>query len=353
MRTFWLAVPVIMVCSVCDAAVSIPRGYISVQESLILKEGNDKPCVYPAPYTSTLNFHSRYEGSDSARDKVNKKAELDYEKMTKSIRQLQFFVSKKTDDIVSRGKRLGTLHCLVDGLLDWKYNSSLLEKTDNHTGKAVRKWTLAAISSSLLKLNIMLNKHEPKKYAEVKIWLTDLAEQVMKDYSNRPINKVNNHDYWAAWSVITTSAILDRMDLYNWSQSVFRTAMQQVDADGFLPNELRRQTRATMYHNYALMPLVGIAAFLDANNDKPFSVNQNALARLYSVVIKSVHDPLLFERETGYKQIEYNFFVSGRLSWLAIYSAIGDVDDNVKDMIEKVKPLVSSRLGGNLAIIYL
>ena len=331
----------------------MPPGYISVQESLTLKAGKNKKCVYPTPYASALTFHSRYEGSDSARDKVNKKAELDYEEMTKSIRQLQFFVSKITDDIVTRSKTLDSLHCLFDGLLDWKNNSSLIEPTDNHSGKAVRKWTLAAISSSLLKLNIILDKHEPKKYAEVKVWLTDLAELVVKDYSNRPIKKINNHDYWAAWSVITTSAILDRADLYNWSKLVFRTAMQQVDSDGFLPNELRRQTRATMYHNYALMPLVGIAAFLDANNDKPFSYNQNALERLYSVVINSVHDPLLFERETGHKQIEYNFFESGRLSWLAIYSAIGDVDENVKDMIEKVKPLVSSRLGGNLAIIYL
>ncbi|KOO09499.1 alginate lyase family protein [Vibrio hepatarius] len=348
-----LAVALLGVCLSSRADVAIPKGYQQIQDSLSYSQTRKEPCEYPKPYSDELSFVSRYQGSDKARDTVNKQAEKAYKESTKATRDLQLFIAKKTDDILIRGNVLVGADCIIEALIDWKNNSSLLNDTENKTGIAVRKWTLSAISSSLLKINNILNKYHRDKYSEVKVWLENMAEKVIVDYSGRPLNKVNNHDYWAAWSVMATAGLLNRDDFYLWAKSVYVTAMGQVDSQGFLANELRRQTRAAMYHNYALTPLVGVAAFMRTNGDDPLTVNDGALGRLYSVVIQSTHDSTIFEKKTGHTQIDYDFFSSGRMAWLAIYRTLVNEDKSMIKLIDKARPLSSSRLGGNLELVYM
>ncbi|MFH7417029.1 alginate lyase family protein, partial [Pseudomonas syringae group genomosp. 7] len=45
----------------------------------------------------------------------------------------------------------------------------------------------------------------------------------------------------------------------------FKFSSNQVDKDGFLPNEMKGRQRALSYHNYALPPLAMIASFDQAN----------------------------------------------------------------------------------------
>ncbi|NIY82044.1 alginate lyase family protein [Vibrio hepatarius] len=348
-----LAVLLLGVCLSGHANVAIPKGYQQVQDSLSYTQTRQEPCEYPKPYTEELAFASRYQGSDKARDTVNKQAEKAYKESTKATRDLQLFIAKKTDDILIRGNILVGTDCIINALMDWKNNSSLLDDTENKTGIAVRKWTLSAMSSSLLKINTFLNEYHHNKYLEVKLWLESMAKKVIVDYSGRPLNKVNNHDYWAAWSVMATAGLLNRDDFYLWAKSVYITAMGQVDQQGFLANELRRQTRAAMYHNYALTPLVGVAAFMRANGDEPLTTNDGALERLYSVVIQSTQESNLFKEKTGHTQIDYDLFSSGRMAWLAIYRTLVNEDISMIKLIDKARPLSSSRLGGNLELVYM
>ncbi len=353
MKTIVILGMVIFFSQVAQATVAVPAGYELVQESLYIQYNKKEQCSYPEPFKSDLSFVSRYKGSDSARDVVNASADKDYKESTKAMRDLQLFVAEKVDDIILGKGGLITINCVLDALIDWKDNSTLLSDTNNKVGIAVRKWTLAAISSCLLKVNKILEKYETDKYKLVQTWVGLIAEKVKDDYSDRPLRKINNHDYWAAWSVITTAALLDREDLYLWAKTVYSTAMNQVDEDGFLPNELRRQTRSAMYHNYALTPLVGIAVFLDANQEKPLEYNNQALLRLFNLVIASVSDVSVFENKTHENQIDYDLFSSGRLAWLAMFITLYPIDDDVKNILVKARPLSSSRLGGNLELIYM
>ncbi|MCM2681219.1 alginate lyase family protein [Echinimonas agarilytica] len=337
------------------AAVAQPEGYLRVQQKVNLNDKHlSKKCDAPSPYRGDLVFRSRYEGSGKARDQVNLKATQAYENQSQSITDFQKFVAKKVDLIVARGRGKATMNCLLSNLDDWAENSDLLRPTDNHTGKAVRKWTLASVSSSLLKIDQLASDYDSKKYTKVKTWVGQMADQVVIDYSDRPLKKINNHDYWAAWGVITTAALLNREDLYVWSRNVFNTAMGQVDSEGFLANELRRASRAAMYHNYAVTPLVGIAAFLKVNGDDPASYHEDALDRLVNTVVVGVTNPKVFRQKTGVSQIDYDYLKNGRMSWLAIYP---DVSPNTSNadlvMLKKnAKPLASTRMGGDLTIIY-
>lgn len=336
-----------------------PPVYEKVQKNLRLLPVKAKGlCQSPTPYKGDLVFRSRYEGSGRSRDQLNAAAERTYLDKSKSLLELQLFLAKETDAIIKGKADQKSLDCVLQTLLMWAKESDLLQQTNNHTGKAARKWTLAAISSNLLKIDRMAEQYDAQTFSLIKVWVGKLAEQVVADYSNISLKKTNNHSYWAAWAVMTSAALLDRKDLFVWSKQMYSTAMGQVDNKGFLPNELRRKTRAGMYHNYALMPLMGIAAFLEANNVDPFQFNNNALRRLSDVVIESIDNLDIVEREAGAQQVPYNLESKGRLSWLAIYSTLEDFPSRenslkIEKLCDDLVPLKSSRMGGDVGFTYL
>lgn len=339
--------------------VHAPKVYVDIQQEIQPKSGAQKTtCSIPPPYQGDLVFRSRYEGSDSARDQINVQAEQDYSQKTNRFTDLQRFLASETDAIIKSGQDNGRIDCILRTLIRWQETGDLLQPTENHTGKAIRKWTLAAISANLLKINHFAEEYDAPTFAVVKIWVGALADQVVRDYSDLPLKKINNHAYWAAWAVMTSAALLDRKDLFSWSKQMFSTAMSQVNDQGFLPNELRRKSRACLYHNYALTPLVGIAAFLQANDQDPFLPGKGALQRLAGVVLEGINDQELFAGVTGVQQVPYNLHFHGRLSWLAIYSTL-DYSFSQKMRAKFVRtiaesmPLKSSRMGGDLGFLYL
>ncbi len=129
-----------------------------------------------------------------------------------------------------------------------------------------------------------------------------MADQVVSDWDNLPLEKTNNHSYWAAWSVMATSVATNRRDLFDWAVKEYKVGVNQVDAQGFLPNELKRQQRALAYHNYALPPLAMIASFAQVNGVDLRQENNSALKRLGDRVLAGVKDPDEFEKKNGKEQ---------------------------------------------------
>ena len=341
------------------STVHIPVAYLKIQKNckLLPAEAKDATCQGPAPYRGNMIFRSRYEGSGHARDKLNIQAEQAYISTTKQFTQLQKFLASQTDAVIKEDPSQNRVNCILQTLETWANKSDILRHTDNHTGKAVRKWTLAAIASNLLKIDQIADQYDPKRFSKIKTWVGQIADQVVSDWSNLPLKKINNHSYWAAWAVMTSAALLDRKDLFTWSKNVFSTAMDQVDEKGFLPNELRRRSRARLYHNYALTPLVGIAVFLQANNVDPFQLNNGALERLSVVVIKSMDNPIFFEKVTGVPQVPIDLTAKGRLSWIAMCSTLHHSSStplfkNILQLENRPLSFKSSRLGGDVRFIF-
>jgi poly(beta-D-mannuronate) lyase len=338
----------------------IPSVYTEIQQQVKQVAPQEKmaTCDIPVPYHGTMVFRSRYEGSDSARDQINPKAEKEYTAKTRPFTELQSFMARETDEIIKHGIDRRRMDCIFNALISWKTDSDILLPTRNHTGKAVRKWTLATISANLLKINRLAEQYDRDKFNIIKNWIRKLGEQVIRDYSGITQEKSNNHIYWAAWSVMVSAVLLNREEMFAWAAKIYSMAMNQIDEHGFLPNELRRKSRARLYHNYALAPLVGIAAFLKANNYDPLSTNKGALKRLVNRVVATIDNPQIFTLATGVRQAPYNMHIKGRLSWLAIYL---DLDDSLSP--EKYReltgicleslPLKSRRLGGDIGFLYL
>ena len=183
-------------------------------------------------------------------------------------------------------------------------------------------------------------------------WFAHLAEQTVRDWSNLPLAKINNHSYWAAWSVMATAVATDRRDLFDWAVKEYKVGANQVDDQGFLPNEVKRKQRALAYHNYALTPLAMIASFAKANGVDLRSENNFALQRLGEGVLAGARDPRLFAARAGEKQDMKDLKVDSKYAWLepwcALYQCVGDTLERKHGM----QPFDSFRLGGNLTRVY-
>lgn len=337
--------------SVAASLTAAPSFY---QADLTFKtKGKAEACPEIQVFSGDMLFPSKYEGDDSSRDDVNPEAMKEYEDKSKMMRDLQQLSAKVSDKIFKGNGTEGDWQCLLTHWRAWAKANALLGIESNHVGNSVRKWTLAAVSTSYLK--IALNMPDALSNDDRQLmahWFTGLAEQVRKDYYGRGPEKANNHDYWAAWSVMVASVILQRDDLFDWSYGVFKQAMTQITPDGYLPNELRRQTRALAYHTFALLPLSTMATFITANHKDALTLQHGAFAKLVSVVLANVNDSAPMAAKAGHPQIKQSLKEGGRLAWLAPYESLTH-DPALLPLIKDTMPLKSSMLGGDQTWLYL
>ncbi len=322
-------------------------------------KGHDENSRYiceepPTPYTSSLLFTSKYEGSDSARDQLSADAERRYREATSDISRLEKGSIKLAEGYLQGKPGIASRLCLISWLESWGQAGALLSEEHNHTGMSVRKWALATTASAYFLVKAPENAPEidVEKRKVIEEWLAQLAQKVVIDWSNRPESKRNNHDYWAAWSVMITSIVLNRQDLFNWANNGLREGLAQIDQEGFLPNELRRSTRALGYHNYSIQPLVMLTAFSEANHTELTPTEQQALTRLVTVTVKSLSDPAPFEQKTGATQVTDGLVTNYALAWMEAYVQYFNESALFSPYFETLRPMKTTRLGGNLTRIF-
>jgi poly(beta-D-mannuronate) lyase len=348
----------LLACSATQAGTSPatslvpPPGFaVAVEEH----QGKTRPCPpMPQPFTGELKFPSKYEGSDAARDDLNPKAYAKYRQATAGINQLEKQVSAMVGHYLQTGD-VASLRCALGWLSAWARAGALEQPTTDHTGKSVRKWALASLASSWVRLKFSKSKPldaAPEQVRDIEPWLERLAKQVVDDWRDQPLEKINNHEYWAAWAVMASAVALNRRDWFDWSVAQYRIAAKQVDRDGFLPNELKRDTRALAYHNYALGPLAMIVAFARANGVDLAGENDRALDRLARRVLAGLDDPRPFEARTGKKQDVAELKEASKFAWLEPYCWLNRTDRAAAKRAVALRPIKAYRLGGNLTDLF-
>ncbi len=331
-----------------------PPGYFSAVGDKGSKKDADSCPTAPTPYTGSLQFTSKYKGSDSARATFNADADKEFRTQIKDITDMERGATKLITQYMRSGNK-GDLDCAMNWLDSWA-KAGALESTDfNHTGKSMRKWALGSLSSSYMRLKFSSSRPlaaYSEQSKEIENWFSTLGSQVVRDWSDLPLKMINNHSYWAAWSVMSTAVVTNRRDLFDWSVQEFKVAANQVDNDGYLPNELKRRQRALSYHNYSLPPLTMIAAFAQVNGVDLRQENNGALQRLANRVMQGVDDQNAFDQKTGNDQDMADLKENSKFAWLEPYCALYSCAPKTQDWKKKMEPFNSFRLGGEVTKVF-
>lgn len=333
-----------------QAALAPPPGFMAP-----VRAGSNSDCPpAPAPFTQALDFPSKYQGSGTARDQYNDAADKAYKQKSEQITTFEKGLLKQVERFL-QGGHATQLDCAVAWLGEWSQADALLGKAENHTGAAVRKWALGSIASAYLRLKFSSSQPLLTRGASIstiEAWLSRVADLVVREWSDVPEQHFNNHEYWASWAVMATAVALDRRDLFDWSVHNFRRAAAQIDAEGYLPNELARETRALQYHNYSLPPLTMIAAFAKANDLDLTHESNDALKRLATRTLAGVDDPRIFQAKTGKKQERDGTDEASKFSWLEPYCWLYACDQALERRLESYRPINTYRLGGNITALF-
>jgi len=344
-----LLLPLLLHSGAASARLVPPPGYFAAPGH------RDKPgdCPKaPAPFMSKLDFPSKYEGSDKARDDLNERSNAEYKRRSAPISEMEKGAAKRVDKYMQSGHP-ADLKCAMDWYMAWAGAGALHDEAVTHTGKSMRKWALASLAGAWLRLKFSSAEPlsvYPRETAQVEAWLGSLADIVVREWSLSEAKNINNHYYWSAWAVMATAVILDRRDLFDWSMSVYRRFAEQVDGDGYLPNEMARETRALGYHVFALTPLAMVAAFGKANGVNLADANNSALRRVAERTLAGIDNPQAFEIRSGHKQVREGFDnPQTKLAWLEAYCWTVGCTPALSSRIDAWRPMKNSRLGGEVS----
>jgi poly(beta-D-mannuronate) lyase len=331
-----------------------PQGYFAPVDKFKTGDKSEGCDAMPTPYTGSLQFRSKYEGSDKARATLNVQSEKAFRDSTADITKIERGTSKRVMQFMRDG-RPEQLDCTLSWLTAWAQADALMSKDFNHTGKSMRKWALGSMASAYIRLKFSdshpLATHQQQAQL-IEAWFSKMADQVVSDWDNLPLDQTNNHSYWAAWSVMATSVATNRRDLFDWAVKEYKVGANQIDADGYLPNELKRQQRALAYHNYALPPLAMIASFAQVNGVDLRQENNGALKRLGDRVLAGVKDPDEFEKKNGKEQDMTDLKEDMKFAWLEPFCSLYTCSPEVLAKKHKMQPFKTFRLGGDLTKVY-
>jgi len=331
-----------------------PQGYLGGVVKPKKGEGNFSCAAVPTPYTQSLQFRSKYEGSDKARSTLNKDSEKAFRDATSDITTMERGISKVVMQYMRDGRQ-EQLDCALNWLGTWA-EAGALESTDfNHTGKSMRKWALGSMAGAYVQLKFAEGKplaaHQ-QQAQQIEAWFSKLAHQTISDWDGLPLEKINNHSYWAAWSVMAAAVATNQRDLFDWAIKEYKVGANQVDSEGYLPNELKRKQRALAYHNYALPPLAMIASFAQANGVDVRPENNGALQRLANRVLEGAKNPDEFKDKNGEKQDMTDLKVESKWAWLEPYCQLYTCNPDVMERKHEGQPFKTFRLGGDLTRVY-
>lgn len=193
--------------------------------------------------------------------------------------------------------------CALQAMAGWADAGALLGKMTTRQSWYTRKWTLGGLALSYAKLKPAASALQRRS---IEAWLLALAGATIA-HADAHTGVRNNHYYWEGLAVSAAGAVTGDARALAWGRKVFEHAMSQVAADGSLPLEMNRATKALHYHVFAVTPLVMMASILDLRSPK--------LDRLVRFTLDGVADPSYIEKQAGFAQER----APGPMSWKAIY----------------------------------
>ena len=233
--------------------------------------------------------------------------------------------------------------CLAQWLLAWAEGDALLGNVSEPEGRYEREWMITGLGLAFLAAHA--DEASPKPEAAVQAWFRRAAAPLPSSYRDDAPTK-NNHWYWGGLAAVVSGTLTSDHASYAWGMKQFRLGIAAIDADGFLPLELKRGEMALSYHAFSASALVMMAQFAKANGElRPTDIAN--LQRLVHRVLTGLADPTPFEQRAGSSQHALDPSGIRALSWLEVYYALTK-DPLAEPWLRRFRPMKLTWLGGNL-----
>lgn len=163
--------------------------------------------------------------------------------------------------------------CFVKHVDHWAKHNALGAYTQpTNQGEYMRFRTLARVTELYLVFEDEINKCEwcQTKTSRIYRWFKNLGDGTIRHFTAKTLANADsarsNHRYWGGLASLNVGIITEDEKYYNWARESFLIGIDQIEASGSLPLEMKRGNMALAYHFYAAAPLISMQDKFRANN---------------------------------------------------------------------------------------
>lgn len=327
---------------------------VAARRALVGKAGDATfACPEPPAPVRDVRVEPFYQKGDPTHSIVDPEAYEARRKAAAPFDQLAGGIARLGDRYLKASPRDPKLAaCLFGWMETWAKAGAMLGEA-THQGAYERKWTLTTLS---LNYALLADAPEiaPERRRVVEAWLDDIAWATIPYYAAKPFAEQNNHLNWAALAALSTGVAVRDRGLVDWAIAALKGVVgSNIDADGSLPHELKRASKAMHYHRFSLEPLAMAAEITAANGIDLYAVGDGALHRLVTYTAAAMRDPDIVARRLGVTQssVGADAVKPAMWAWAEPYVARfpeADVAVTLKQL--RGKGLSTTWLGGDMTL---
>lgn len=309
-------------------------------------------CPATAPPVISLDFGSRYADGDPTRSQLDEDADRAADEALAPVEDFLRELTRMTGELHRDGTdRAAVADCAMGAMAEWAEAGAL---SDLRTDTAHLTLGARVAGFALVAMQAVPHATRDGEVQAVTRWLAEMTRAQMVWWeADAPRNaRQGNLRAWAALGAATVAGLTDDPVARAWAAWSVDYILCTANADGSLPQEMRRGKRALHYQLHALAPLTVTVLQLKRQGFDLKDTCDGALRRAARFAL----DDLATGEATRAISGEVQTFFDGtdtleewHLAWLEAYVALFPDEDEaaIAAILQEGRPMNYSKLGGN------
>ncbi len=311
----------------------------------------DETCVAAPDPVRILDHGSRYVESNEPGIEIDHAANLAADNALKVVDDFLRDLGRLVSDQTVEGA-----NCALSQMAVWANGHGLEDLQSQNANLTIG----SRISGfGLVTLQAMKHADNLDDLASIQAWLGRLTHRQMVFWEEDAYDgaKRGNLRAWAALAAATSAKIIDDPVMRGWAAWSVHYVLCTANADGSLPQEMRRAKFALHYQLHAIAPLVVASVLLEAQGISLQSSCDRALERVVNFALDDLETGSRTAKITGVTQSFFDGTQGLRpfqIAWIEAYLTLDQVSNRQRldALAEQHRPLNSSKLGGNQTRIW-
>jgi hypothetical protein len=262
------------------------RRWIVVALGLTASGASAQDACHVVPPVALVEAQSIY--SDRAGSHLEASAVLRNNELVLSLRTFTTEFARRVD-----GGSADDLRCADRMLQAWATSGALLRQPTSFAAIRERQRFGLGITVAAAKLRANGGRLSDASVS----WLHALDVAIMEDFERR--KTIDNLAVWSASNAAALALVDSDADAVRYETDLWSAGLQQVGPDGWVPSELRRQSRALIYHQYYASALLFLRQLRIALGQPTTAAETAVLQRLIDRVEDALCDPSAMARAAG------------------------------------------------------
>ena len=318
----------------------------------------EKPFVCaPAPKPVLgLSIGSRYEKGSATRSEISEQSNQDVDRALKPVEEFITDLSKMANvAYLEKPNAVANADCVMDWLHTWA-EADALNELDSLNARLAVSPRLAGMALAYLQAETVAGVDEARDKTII-AWFDQRAKTVMTFFEQEagPLASTNNLRAWAALATAAIGRITGDEPTLLWSRESYKILVCGAEESGALPAEMERGERALHYQLHALAPLVVAIGLIDPDGTADEELCRAKLEQIADFTLAGVKDPQTVADLVGKDQVfsgdDETQPADYQLAWAEAYLK-RYANSELEELIEPLRPLTYSKLGGDLTAIY-